>query len=364
MKKILLLILSVVVYWACSDKNDDELSLYEGEEFQYVLPQGNHDYDTRIVKWHERIGKYLLYKFKPTDVYFNGNNEWYEYHSDTLLLNIWHALGDEVYLENDSIVISGNPYPLDEKIYTSDGLWNIYTLRDNGYILQQYQRVRKYGIFTVEEADEDYVGKQLTLLEEVFLNHYSDSLLCKWLPLRIILGKNLLFSGISQYPIIEGYNNLLVNYGDASIDNLTNTEKHRLKTQINSIFCKTKAFDEFDFEPFWSMADYYWAGGSSSSRPSTAQCYALGFVTRPGLNTVLNTIKNDDLSEYVDMIIENSYEKLTTEPANGKYNASDYTGILHTKKDINGLIRRKYDYIIEEYKRHGIDLQAIGDLYN
>lgn len=39
------------------------------------------------------------------------------------------------------------------------------------------------------------------------------------------------------------------------------------------------------------------------------------------------------------------------------------TGVLHPKKDRKGLIKKKYDILINEFKRLGVNLQAIGNLY-
>ena len=39
-----------------------------------------------------------------------------------------------------------------------------------------------------------------------------------------------------------------------------------------------------------------------------------------------------------------------------------YVGILNPVKDVNGLIRKKYEILVNSFKEnYGIDLQAIGD---
>ena len=60
------------------------------------------------------------------------------------------------------------------------------TLRINESDLVFYNR----GL-VVELPDEEYVGKQLEWIEELFLNHYPKELLKKWLPKKIILAKNV-----------------------------------------------------------------------------------------------------------------------------------------------------------------------------
>ena len=62
---------------------------------------------------------------------------------------------------------------------------------------------------------------------------------------------------------------------------------------------------------------------------------------------------------YVEAIVSNTYEDLIAE-----YPATNYTnkGILNPVKDVNGLIRQRYDILIKHMKdTYGIDLQAIGN---
>ena len=88
--------------------------------------------------------------------------------------------------------------------------------------------------------------------------------------------------------------------------------------------------------------------------------YRLGFVKRPYATSQLSLIQDDDLKNYVNMIYDNTYVTFVATPVNGNYNANDLTGILHPLKDRNGLIRRKYDILINEFKRQGVDIETIG----
>lgn len=55
MRYLLTIILGLFLWTGCND--DDETLVPSTEpEFRYVLPQGNHDYDTKIVNWYEDCG--------------------------------------------------------------------------------------------------------------------------------------------------------------------------------------------------------------------------------------------------------------------------------------------------------------------
>ena len=79
--------------------------------------------------------------------------------------------------------------------------------------------------------------------------------------------------------------------------------------------------------------------------------YSRGFLSRA-------TKQEDDVNYYIEAIISTSYEDL-----NSEYNNVDsYKGVLNPIKDVNGLIRKKYDILVNYFKgEYGIDLQKIGD---
>ena len=75
MRYFLIIILGLFLWTGCND-DDEKLTPSTEPEFRYVLPQGNHDYDTKIVSWYEDCGIYFLYKFEDKDVYYNENDRW------------------------------------------------------------------------------------------------------------------------------------------------------------------------------------------------------------------------------------------------------------------------------------------------
>ena len=85
MRYLLTIILGLFLWTGCND--DDETLVPSTEpEFRYVLPQGNHDYDTKIVNWYEDCGFYILYKYEDKDVFYN---EWCEPQNNIL----WKTTG-------------------------------------------------------------------------------------------------------------------------------------------------------------------------------------------------------------------------------------------------------------------------------
>ena len=60
MKYILIIIVGLFLWSSCDD--DETLVATTDPEFCYTLPQGDHDYDDKIVEWNKRCGFYFLYK--------------------------------------------------------------------------------------------------------------------------------------------------------------------------------------------------------------------------------------------------------------------------------------------------------------
>lgn len=65
--QIISIFIIFILTGACSD--NDRLTPSEGLEFSYSLPQGNHDYDTKIMDWFERCGFYILYHLTRKEIF-------------------------------------------------------------------------------------------------------------------------------------------------------------------------------------------------------------------------------------------------------------------------------------------------------
>lgn len=344
------------IWQACND-DDERLSPSDIAEYELVIPQGNHDYDDRIVDWFERTGVYILYKFDPVDVYYNPTGTWGEVRWDTTRNEYPIEQGQVIYTDGSFVFGIGitEPIPLGEiRFYEHNQGWYWYELR--GEVLWGVEcRVSKSGSLLVWEADEEHVGAQLTFVEENFLNFYPDEVLREFMPLKLCLGKELQNADAEYLHVYSNFNNLIVSHGDASLGSLTVEEKEAFKFELNS-FLVNRVIDSLSLDAFYAVSDYSWT--TSLERPSTSECYASGFIVRP---TSTSGASCYDAEDFADVILENSYETLTAEPASGAYDANDFTGILHRKKDVNGLIREKYDLLIAAFAERGIDLQKIGD---
>ena len=124
------LILSVALFWlGCND--EDDIVVKEGLEMTYTLPQGDHAYDDQIVEWFEKYGFYTLYIYDKKDIFW-ANEKW------------------------------------DERLEWQVG-----------------------GEYRGEPADPEYAGKLVELFKYSFVDIYPDSLLARYMPLKVMLCSEL-----------------------------------------------------------------------------------------------------------------------------------------------------------------------------
>lgn len=385
-KYIYILLSSIIGMIGCN-YSEDELTPSDIKEYELIIPQGNAEYDKKIVNWHTRIGKYILYKFKPADVYFNVNSIWSEIYTDTIYV-------DRTYLEDEykikfqggvtQISIGKKNYVLrsgQDSIGYPDGSWVKFEILDKNLRFRSMYFIPN-GNFKVEQAELEYVERQLDLLEECFLNpdFYTDDILRSQLPLKIILGCKLkylkkqvdLSTGEYKYTIFPikyhtSFNNLIFSHGDNSITKLTNENKKALKEELNNWFIE-QIKDRLSLDKFYSVTQYT---NLPDLKYKYNELYDWGLISPIRGTPTLYNLKKNDLDSYIQMILENSLQKMEKEPKNGNYILKYMngkmvhiaTGVLHPKKDRKGLIKKKYDILINEFKRLGVNLQAIGNLY-
>lgn len=364
-KSILWILIVGLVGWIGCNDDGKELTPSGVEEYELVIPQGNHEYDARIMDWFDRTGVYVLYKFNPVDVYFNLSS-WQGMYPDTVRTVNYYEMKEGDFVKDSVVHLAGVEYKLGATKNSSSS-WQEVSLNEKTLLVVNY-KTQYEGNFSVENADEAYVSKQLDLLEQIFLNFYSDTLLASVLPLKIILGRELKSVAGNQQTLLSksyllSFNNFIFSHGDETVETMTDASKKTIKNDLNKWFLQTydKMKDRFSYDDFYDVSDYYWAGGSASSRPVDSMSYRLGFVKRPYASAQLSMIEDDDSKNYFNMIFDYSYTTLTATPPNGNYNANDLTGILHPLKDRNGLIRRKYNILIDAFKEQGIDIQTIGN---
>ena len=280
---------------ACDDESalrpsDKPENVYGG----YLLPQGNHEYDTRIVNYFEKYNTVILYKFDEKE--------------------FWWSQTFDVRWKYDSV-----------ENKTTAG-------------------------YEMASADTLYVGEQLTLIQDKFFSHFPDELLNRNLPLKTLLVGGLKYvKALTRYPTeadwslvnaYSGYDYLCINWANEDVKSMTPAQINQFKSDVCYTFLK-RLFDTgvmpYSME-FVGVSNY-----TQSVNQNTK--YQYGFLDH------LNKTMNADWSNYIKMCVENPYEKLI---ATGGY--------LHSGVDTRGLIKKKYDIMVNHFKNtYNIDLQAIGN---
>ena len=193
---LFLLLGGILLLGGCYD--EDKLSPSEEPESihgENTLPQGDHDYDSKIVNYYNKYQTLILYKF--TDKDFG-----------------WSPTANVAFNLQDTVLNPG----ADFKYYAAP-------------------------------ADENYVGQQLQLLEDKWFNYLSDKMK-QLLPQRILLCSSIhkLAVGKGHMPtandaqrleFYSGYYHIAVNWGNASVTKMSKAERNDFKVNICTAF-----FDE------------------------------------------------------------------------------------------------------------------------
>ena len=228
-----------------------------------TLPQGNHPYDAEILQLFKNYHTLFLYKYQPKDIFYN---------------------------------------------ITEDMRGTYDTATD---------MITKPGWFDVP-ADQQYVGMQLDMLKEIWLNFYPDSLLRKGMPQRVYLLDSFYYSFlpwpytahgkpadfISPDYVGDGYlggDHIIVTWGGARITGITQAEKYMLKGRLNTSFLvfahKMGAIKVS--AAFTSLTDYS-AVNWSSYQDQGILYYILGG------NYYLADTPDMDWDKYMETIVSNS----------------------------------------------------------
>jgi hypothetical protein len=199
--------------------------------------------------------------------------------------------------------------------------------------------------YLADIADEAYVGKVLTFVQKNWLNYYPDAFLKANLPFKVLLGQNLRLkaSPTTKYTVLSNYNQITLSNFSADFDLMTAAQK---KTYVNNLHAEFFNFifnrGKLDIPVDFTIVTNY------TTATTTTNYNALGYVS---LVVALQT--GDRLNK--DFL---SYIALITSKTKAELDAS----VLKSTTDTGGLIKKKYDIIINYYKtKYNIDLQAIGD---
>lgn len=359
-------VIGLFIWSGCND-DSETLTSSEKDEYRPILGTG-HDYDEWIQEFYDSTGVYIIYQFEPAEIYANGNSQWAGIFQDTIIRDDkYYSLGTNVYVDGDRVFINGEYFDLGTTQfgYSTTPWFQEVTLTGDGQVRVFEYSIQCEGTFSVQGAEEEYVGKQLDWVNETFLHFYPKSLLRETMPMKMILGRGLIYNAYPQAPPSQkayyySFHNLIFSYGDRSIDTLGTSTKSGVKADVNYWYITERLESLISLEEFGEVS-----ATAYSSRPSYNQCYGYGLLFRPTSGTYTESIRKRDFQAYITAFTKYSREQLESEPANGDFDTSgNYTGILHKKKDTEGRIRRKYEILLKEFEKLGVDLQAIGDLYN
>ncbi|MCD0488607.1 putative zinc-binding metallopeptidase [Pedobacter sp. MC2016-14] len=198
--------------------------------------------------------------------------------------------------------------------------------------------------YVADIADESYVGKVLTFVQKNWLSYYSDAFLKANLPFKVLLAQNMRSktSASTKYAVLSNYNQMTLSYFGPDFDLLTAAQK---KTYVNSMH--TEFFNFIFNRGKIDIPADFGAVTSYTTAATATNYYALGYVS------YVVALQADKLNK--DFL---SYIALITSKTKAELDAT----ILSPTTDTAGLIRKKYDFIINYYKtKYNIDLQAIGN---
>ncbi len=262
---------------------------------EYSLPQGDHDYDKDIVEMFKKYNTLFLYKYNPKDIYYDTDK-----------------------------YLNGTYFP--EKDSTAAGLFDV-------------------------PSDEAWVGKQLQLLQELWLDYYPAAFL-KQLPLKVFLVDSL-YSARSgygtpvellnnNYLVRRGVDYILVTYGSARIDEMTQADKYEFKRMLHRVFLD---YLDIPVTAEFAAISNYTIFSNTNNKP---YIHFYGFISWNHSST-----PQDDWFTFIDAIVDHPYKEWISD---GEF------GFLHPGKDTQGKIRVKYNLVVEFFKtNYQIDLQKISD---
>lgn len=249
--------------------------------------------------------------------------------------------------------------PYIQRYYDQYGSFLLYKFSKRDAFWSVTTAIESYKLL---EADENFVGPQLELLQQSFFRFYEESTLKKFLPIKVLLCSSLTIGTATQQidalflgptNIVAGYQTFAVNWGNDRVDNMTVQQKNTFKGNVNYSFLRMMDLSGkmSKSDSFKNTSDYI----TPLTQATIAERNVRGFLVTgaiPGTTT--------DWNSYLSVIVNNSYETLIDPNVSVKDVTS--RGILSPIKDRDGLIRKKYQLMIDHYKQnYQIDLQRIGN---
>lgn len=409
--KLLGLLCGMLLFAGCF--HEDDLKPLGVEEPFLSLPQGDNDYDDRIMQLFTDYGVSIFYKFEPKDVYFNytGGNwleavpetyvapaQRYPYIKDPItdaMFFTFNDTRDSVLLWNgDTLDVNfEGAFEIGERDEEGE-LWQsvvVNYLSDGtptSCVIQQEMYRVAVNSFTVECADTNYVNKQLDLLQGMLLDYYSPEMLKTGMPSTMMLGKNLQVVDDEQGVVSEAYltanNNFILNYGNEAIDTLKLEDYRELKNGLNTWFLVEGMLDTLHARmkvetDYFTYSDYttntsYRMNNKNGQKYYMSLGYCVfGLDARQQASFALATTTEEDrekmdLQMMLSAAIQFPYEYLTEDVAATSFGLSSYDlndpkGRLGATQDTQGLTFKKYHILVDYMNNQGIDLMAMGRAY-
>lgn len=305
LKYILIMIIALAT--GCSD--EDDIIPRQENEMSYKLPQGDHDYDEIIVDWYNRYKFYTLYEFTDRDLYWN-NTQW-----------------EQGFMPGIGGNLLGKP------------------------------------------ADPEFVGYQLDLFQQTLLDLYPDSLFV-YMPLKILLCSELWETGyVFDYTVMDnvpdstaicaykGFDYFAMNGGNSSILSMTSADKVEMQIALNALFlerlCEKGVIVMPDKFATFSDYTYKYYGGEELFKHGFLSAWVLKNGDKQGSMA-------NDFASYMKLVTL-PLATLEAEPDRdgGSYNEPSLIGALHESRDVNKLVRKKYEVVVEYLRELGIDMEQI-----
>ena len=302
---MIILFVAVIMFESC--RKDDNPSIpSEKTDTRYALPQGNAPFDQTILDFFNEYNTYILYKFSTVD--FN-----YQF----------------------SYNLASPPTGLTSA---------------------------KTGPVVMRTADSIAITAGLEFMDQYWFSFYPDVFKKRYLPQKILLA-GLVYNTRWSSPIydtprvnpvtipIEGADHITLPKIDTAFITLPLANKLLLKAQLNKMFLKQLMYPAVSTMPnkinapveFFKVSDY------NLSSLTTTTKYRNGFF---GNGTSKSPTQYDDLMTFLDTICAKSKAQLDA-----------YA--LHPSNDQLGMVKRKYDILINYFKNnYNVDIQAIGNKQN
>ena len=304
-------VLLLLFLTGCYEKEGD-ITPSEGLEEIFPLPQGNHEYDNQILKWHDKYGFYALYIFEAKDLYW-ANTEW---------------------LEGLNPNVSNN------------------------------------GTLKAKAANPDYVGQQLEVFKELFLNNYSDELIKEGMPLRVLLcsetwdtwnervdkegGDVELVPHYDKIWCYRGWDNIAINGANKDINSLDRDEKIQISLEWNRMFLRILGDKKLIAIPeeFYNVSKY-----ETNKYYSGTNLFLNGYLNYYDRNAIVDKYKENDLLSFLNLM---GYprEVLEAEPED-EVDSFQPSVVGLFNREGSTLCRQKYDILLKCLKDAGVDMDHI-----